>query len=141
MEQLRLRAERFRKQGRLRDEDLEEIIADIKASDKSTEKEADKMARCTSDDENKRVMEAVEEGLLQVHGRCDASQCGAKSNVSNPSLGLKKFILSHTCLHLSRTRLHRMSEDDQMRRHKKHKQQTNTITMMVEPLAPPAAWI
>jgi hypothetical protein len=34
-----------------------------------------------------------------------------------------------------------MSDDDQTRRHKKHKQQTNTITMVVELLAPPAAWI
>jgi len=68
MEQLRLRAERFRKQGRLRDEDLEEINADIKASNKSTEDEADKKASSTSGDENKRVMEAVEGGLLQVHG-------------------------------------------------------------------------
>ena len=68
MEQLRLWAERFRKQGRLRYEDLEEIIADIRASDKSTEAEAVRMASSTSNDENKRVMEAVEEGLLQVHG-------------------------------------------------------------------------
>jgi hypothetical protein len=68
MEQLRLWAERFRKQGRLSDEDLEEIIANIKASDGSTEANADKVASSTSDDENKRVMEAVEEGLLQVHG-------------------------------------------------------------------------
>ena len=30
MEQLRVRAERYRKQGRLRDEDLDEIIKDIK---------------------------------------------------------------------------------------------------------------
>jgi hypothetical protein len=34
-----------------------------------------------------------------------------------------------------------MSDDDQTRRHKKHKQQTNTITMVVELLASPAAWI
>ena len=37
-----------------------------------------------------------------------------------------------------------MSDDNQTRRHKKpkkHKQQTNTITMVVEPLAPPAVWI
>jgi hypothetical protein len=34
-----------------------------------------------------------------------------------------------------------MSNDDQTRWYKKHKQQTNTITMVVEPLAPPAAWI
>ncbi len=47
---------------------MEEIIANIKASDKSTEEEAHNMARCTSNDKNKRVMEAVEEGLLQVHG-------------------------------------------------------------------------
>ena len=68
MEQLRLRAERFRKQGRLRDEDLAEIIAEIKASGESTEAKADKMTSSTSNNENKRVMEAVEEGLLQVHG-------------------------------------------------------------------------
>ncbi len=68
MEQLRLQAERFRKHGRLRDEDLEEIIAEIKASDESTEAAADKIASDTSNDENKRVMEAVEQGLLQVHG-------------------------------------------------------------------------
>ena len=68
MEQLRLWAECFRKQGRLCDEDLEEIIAEIKASGESTEAEADKMTSSTSDDENKHVMEAVEEGLLQVHG-------------------------------------------------------------------------
>ena len=47
---------------------MEEIIVDIKASNKSTEEEADKTARCTSNNKNKRVMEAVEEGLLQVHG-------------------------------------------------------------------------
>ncbi len=39
-------------------------------------------------------------------------------------------LLSHTCLHISRTRLHTTSDDDQTRRHKKHKQQTNTITMV-----------
>ena len=66
MEQLPIRAERFRKQGRFRDEDMEEIIADIKANNKTTEKEADKTVCCTSNNENRRVMEAVEEGLLQV---------------------------------------------------------------------------
>jgi hypothetical protein len=68
MEQLRLRAEQFSKQGRLQDKDLEEIIADIKVSNKSTDEEADNTARGTRDNENKRAMEAVEEGLLQVHG-------------------------------------------------------------------------
>ena len=66
MEQLQIRAEQFRKQGRFRDEDMEEIIADIKANNKTTEKEADKTVCCTSNNENRRVMEAVEEGLLQV---------------------------------------------------------------------------
>jgi hypothetical protein len=50
VEQLRLWAERFRKQGRLSNEDLEEIITDIKASDGSTEANADKVASSTSDD-------------------------------------------------------------------------------------------
>ncbi len=56
MEQLQLRAERFRKQGRLRNEDLEEITAKIKARGESTEAEADKTTSRTSDNENKRVM-------------------------------------------------------------------------------------
>jgi hypothetical protein len=67
MEQLRLRAERFRKQGRLHDEDLEEIIANMRASDGLAEANADKAASNTRDDENKCLMEAVEEGLPQVH--------------------------------------------------------------------------
>jgi hypothetical protein len=53
MKQLRLQAEQFRRQGRLRDEDLEEIIADIKASNKSTDEEADNTARGTSNNEQK----------------------------------------------------------------------------------------
>ena len=69
--------------------------------------------------------------------RYGASLGGALCYINNPTLRL----FSHTCLHLSRTRLHTKSDDDRTRRHKKHKQQTNTITMVVEPLAPPAAWI
>jgi hypothetical protein len=68
--------------------------------------------------------------------RYGASLGGARCYINNPTLKL----FSHTCLHISRTRLHTMSNDDQTRRHKKHKQQTNTTTM-AEPLAPPAAWI
>jgi hypothetical protein len=64
---------------------------------------------------------------------CGASLGGAQSNVFNPTLRLFS--------HISRTRLHTTSDDDQTRRHKKHKQKTNTTTMVVEPLAPPAAWI
>jgi hypothetical protein len=58
---------------------------------------------------------------------------GSQSNVFNPTLRLFS--------HISCTRLHTTSDDDQTRRHKKHKQKTNTTTMVVEPLAPPAAWI
>ena len=67
MEQLRIRAERFRKQGRLRDKDLKEIIAEIKANDRAAEEDVDKTASSKSNKENRRVMEAVEEGLLQIH--------------------------------------------------------------------------
>jgi hypothetical protein len=56
-------------------------------------------------------------------------RCGA-------SLGILSYLS-----HIFRTCLHTTSDDDQMRRHKKHKQQTHTITMAVEPLASPAAWI
>ena len=59
MDQLRIRAERFRKQGRLRDKDLEEIIAEIKANNRTTEEDADKTASSASDKENRRVMEAM----------------------------------------------------------------------------------
>ena len=62
-----------------------------------------------------------------------ASLGGTLCFINNPTLRLFS--------HISRTRLHTTSDDDQMRRHKKHKQKTNTITMVVEPLAPPAAWI
>jgi hypothetical protein len=79
----------------------------------------------------------VDSGRPNNTNRRGARLGGAQSNVCNPTLRL----FSHTCLHISRTRLHTTSEDDQTRRHKKHKQQTNTITMVVEPLAPPAAWI
>ena len=65
-----------------------------------------------------------------------ASLGGTICYINNPSLRL----FSHTCLHISRTHLHTTSVDDQTRLQKKHKQQTNTTTM-VEPLAPPAAWI
>ena len=67
--------------------------------------------------------------------RYGASLGGALWYINNPTLRL----FSHTYLHISRTRLHTMSNDVQTRRHKKHKQQTNTT--MAEPLASPAAWI
>ena len=47
---------------------MEDIIANIKTNDQTTEEEADKTACRTSNNENIQVMEAVEEGLMQVHG-------------------------------------------------------------------------
>ena len=67
MEQLRIRAERFRKQSRLQEEDLKQIIEEMKA-DIQTKGGEEVEGETLSDDEHKRVMEAVEEGLLQVHG-------------------------------------------------------------------------
>ena len=59
MKQLRIHAERFRKQGRLRDKDLEEIIAEIKANDRAAEEDADKTAFNASNKENRRVCVCV----------------------------------------------------------------------------------
>ncbi len=68
LEHLRIRADRFRKQGRLEDKDLEEIITEIKASEETKDDEADGKAAIASKDEHQQVMEAVEDGLIQVHG-------------------------------------------------------------------------
>jgi hypothetical protein len=67
---------------------------------------------------------------------------GHKVTFLNPTLRLFS--------HISHTRLHTTSDNDQTRRHKKHKQKTNTTTMVVEPLAlqrcgfveptPPEGW-
>ncbi len=67
MEQLQIRADRFRKQGRLHEDDLEQIIEDMMAEGRVEEgKVGDR--ETAADMELKRVMEAVGEGLLQVHG-------------------------------------------------------------------------
>ncbi len=68
MEQLRIRADQFRKQGRLQDNNLEEIIMEIKASDETMDDEMNGKAAIASNNKRRRVMEAVEDGLLQVHG-------------------------------------------------------------------------
>jgi hypothetical protein len=67
MEHLRLRAERFRKQGRLQEEDLEQIIEEMKVEEQ-LRGSAEGNEETAADNEHKRVTEAVEEGLLQVHG-------------------------------------------------------------------------
>jgi hypothetical protein len=68
LEQLRIRADQFRKQGRLQDNNLEEIITEIKASDETMDDETNSKAAITSNNKHRRVMEAVEDGLLQVQG-------------------------------------------------------------------------
>jgi hypothetical protein len=66
MEQLRYRADKFRKQGRLQDKELEDIINEIKEGghSKKTDNNIDGMV---AKDEHERVIEAVKEGLLQIH--------------------------------------------------------------------------
>jgi hypothetical protein len=68
IEQLQIRADRFRKQGRLRDKDLKEIIDAIKADNNFKHNEENGKAASAANDKQNRVLEAVEEGLLQVHG-------------------------------------------------------------------------
>jgi hypothetical protein len=69
IEQLQIRTDRFRIKGRLRDEDLEEIIAEIKANkDSNNDDVRDGKATTAANDRHHKVLEAVEEGLLQVHG-------------------------------------------------------------------------
>ena len=67
MEQLRIRADRFRKRGRLQEDNLEQIIEDMKAEGQVKEGEVGD-GETAADIELKQVMEAVGEGLLQVHG-------------------------------------------------------------------------
>jgi hypothetical protein len=68
MEQLQIRADRFRKQDRLWDEDLEEIIKGIKENEDIKDNEGDDKAAMAATNKHNKVLEAVEEGLLQVHG-------------------------------------------------------------------------
>jgi hypothetical protein len=58
MEQLRLRADRFRKQGRLQDEEVEEIIKEIKENNKLTNEEEGRQEDSIKD-EQQRVLKAV----------------------------------------------------------------------------------
>jgi hypothetical protein len=68
MEQLRIRADWFRKQGRLCNEDIDKIIKEMKANEETIDDNTDRKAANTSNNENRRVMEAVETGLVQIHG-------------------------------------------------------------------------
>jgi hypothetical protein len=66
MEQLRMKADRFRKQGRLQDQDMEEIIRKIKEGDEQESGIEESGLKYT--EEQNQVMEAVKERLLQING-------------------------------------------------------------------------
>ncbi len=67
MKQLRYRADKFRKQERLQDKELEDIINEIKEGDDIMKTNKGRSGTVATE-EHKRVMEAVTEGLLQIHG-------------------------------------------------------------------------
>jgi hypothetical protein len=56
MEQLQIRADRFRRQGRLRDEDLEEIINAIKADDNFKDNKENGKAALAATNKQSRVL-------------------------------------------------------------------------------------
>jgi hypothetical protein len=67
MKKLRLRVDWFRIQGRLQDDKMETIIEEMK---QEMEADGDKGQdnKATGSEEHKKVMEAVDKGLLQIHG-------------------------------------------------------------------------
>ncbi len=94
MEQLRIRADGFRKQGRLQDEDLEEIIKGIRENKDIKDNEGDDKAAMAATNKHNKVLEAVEEGLLQVHGMAPNTKqqgifriMGKNCNVFNNQIG------------------------------------------------------
>jgi hypothetical protein len=68
MEQLRIKADQFRKQGRLQDQDSEEIISAIKADEEFKDREENSKAETASKDEQKRVLEVVKEVYCKFTG-------------------------------------------------------------------------
>ncbi len=73
MEHLRLQADRFRKQGRLQEDEMEAIIKEMR--EEMVGKEGgDQDSNTARAEEHKRVMEAVKEGLLQTHGSAPNSK-------------------------------------------------------------------
>ncbi len=61
-----MKADRFRKQGRLQDQDMEEIIRKIKEGDEQESGIEESGLKYT--EEQNQVMEAVKERLLQING-------------------------------------------------------------------------
>ncbi len=68
MEQLQNKADQFGKQGRLQDQDLEEIFKEIKKGDELNAGDRNNRAEKAAKDKHRQVLKAVKEGLLQVHG-------------------------------------------------------------------------
>jgi hypothetical protein len=66
MGHLRLQADLFRRQGRLKDDKMETIIKELK-KDMEIDGGRGQDQESTRSDEHKRGMEAVDKGLLQVH--------------------------------------------------------------------------
>ncbi len=73
MEYLRQQADRFRKQGRLQDKDVETIIEEMKEKMGAADIEEEEK-ETTKADEHQKVMEAVNKGLMQVHGSAPNSK-------------------------------------------------------------------
>ncbi len=68
MEQLQIKVDQFRKQGRLQDQDLEEIISAIKADEEFKDGEETSKAETASKDKQKRVLEVVKEVYCKFTG-------------------------------------------------------------------------
>ncbi len=67
MEHLRIQADRFQKQGRLQEDEMEIIINEMR-KEMAENEEGGETSNSTRAEEHARVLEAVEEGLLQTHG-------------------------------------------------------------------------
>jgi hypothetical protein len=78
MEHLRLQADRFQKQGRLQEDEMKMIINEMRR-EMAGNKEGEQIHGSAKAKEHARVMEAVEEGLLQVHGIAPNSKQEASS--------------------------------------------------------------
>ncbi len=68
MKQLQIKADRFRKQGRLQGQDLHKIIKEVKEGSTAGEQGESDSANQVVKDKHRQVSKAVEEGLLQTHG-------------------------------------------------------------------------
>jgi hypothetical protein len=102
MEQLQIKADRFREQGRLQDEDVEEITKEIKDKDQITNEKEGRREESTRD-KQRQVLKAVQEGLLQIHGSAPNTKqlgifwiMGENCNGFNNRIGGNKKIAKNT---------------------------------------------